>query len=160
MPFDSLAETPQVTPFVVVLRLPFALCLFCCTWERNLTCVADFCAATSRTHRCQYWSLQCEDVVIRNPSTGTEEVISGVRSFSQIRIPAPCFEHLSRHVPVCYVSVMSISVTAWTEASSSRKDSSLLSLIFLLVSTAQSYPGVFSEPSDSEQQRLSLLRCP
>ena len=25
---------------------------------------------------------------------------------------------------------------------------------FLLVSTAQSYPGVFSEPSDSEQQRF------
>ena len=122
--------------------------------------MADFCAATSRTHRCHYWSLQCEDVVIRNPSTGTEEVISGVRSISRIRIPAPCFEHLSRHVPVCHVSVMSISVTAWTEASSSQKDSSLLSLIFLLVSTAQSYPGVFSEPSGSAQQRLNLLRCP
>ena len=122
--------------------------------------MADLCAATSRTHRGQYWSLQCEDVVDTQPVNRHREVISGVRSFSQIRIPAPCFEHLSRHVPVCHVSVMSISVTACTEASSSRKDSSLLSLIFLLVSTAQSYPGVFSEPSDSAQQRLSLLRCP
>ena len=140
MPFDSLAETPQVTPFAVVLPSAFCHLPFCCTWERNLTCVADLCARTSRTHRGQYWSLQCEDVVIRNPSTGTEEVISVVRSFSQIRIPAPCFEHLSCHVPVGHVSVMSISVTACTEASSSHEDSSLLFLIFLLVSPAQSYP--------------------
>ena len=27
MTFDTLAETPQVTPFAVVLRLPFALVL-------------------------------------------------------------------------------------------------------------------------------------
>ena len=101
--------------------------------------MADLCAATSRTHRGQYWSLQCEDVVIHNPSTGTEEVISGVRGFSQIRIPAACFEHLSRHVPVCYVSVMSISVTAWTEASSSRKDSSLFPLPSLTPVSSQNH---------------------
>ena len=110
--------------------------------------MADLCAATSRTHRCHCWSLLSEDV-IHNPSTGTEEVISGVRIYSQIRILAPCFEHLPCHVLVCHVSVMSISVNAWTEASSSRKDSSLLSLIFLLVSTAQSYP-------ESSQNHRSL----
>ena len=44
----------------------------------------------------------------------------------------------SSHVPVCHVSVMSISVTACTQTSSSLKDSTWLSLIFL-VSTAQSY---------------------
>ena len=118
MTFDSFGrDTPG---HAVCSRSPFAFCHlpFCCTWERILTCVADLCEATSRTHRGQYWSLQCEDVVIHNPPTGTEEVISGVRSFSQIRIPAPCFEHLSRHVPVCHVSVMSISVSACTEASS------------------------------------------
>ena len=37
---------------------------------------------------------------------------------------------------------MSISVTACTVASSSHKDSTWLSLIFLVASTAQSYPSL------------------
>ena len=48
---------------------------------------------------------------------------------------------------------MSISVTARPEASSSRKDSSLLSLIFLLVSTAQSFP----ESSQHHRVRIAAF---
>ena len=119
-------------------RSPFAFCPlpFCCTWERNLTCVADLFAATSRTHRGQYWSLQCEDVGgtqpvrhrggdLRRPQFFPNQNPSLVSS----TFPATCL----------FASVMSISVTACTVASSSHKDSTLLSLIFLVVSTAQSF---------------------
>ena len=101
--------------------------------------MADLCAATSRLHRGQYWSLQCEDVGgtqpvnrhrggdLRRPQFFPNQNPSLVSS----TFPATCL----------FASVMSISVTACTVASSSLKDSTWLSLIFP-VSTAQSYPSL------------------
>ena len=146
---------PDTPGHALCRRSPVAFCPlpFWCTSERNLTCVADLCAATSRTHRGQYWSLLCEDNVIHNPSTGTEEVISGVRGFFPNQNPCRLFRapFPPRARLLCQCDVHQCH----------RTDRGLLfTQGFLLVSTAQSYPGVFSEPSDSEQQRLSLLRCP
>ena len=102
--------------------------------------MADLFAATSRTHRGQYWSLQCEDVGgtqpvnrhrggdLRRPQFFPSQNPSLVSS----TFPATCL----------FASVMSISVTACTQASSSLKDSTWLSLIFLVASTAQSYPSL------------------
>ena len=138
MPFDSLAETPRSRPLpsFSVCLLPFDLVLH--MGEEPDLCGGSLCSD-------QPYSSMLVLVAAVRRRRDTQPVNrhrgGGLRRlFSQIRIPAPCFEHLSRHVPVCHVSVMSISVTAWTEASSSHKDSSLLSLIFFLVSTAQSYP--------------------
>ena len=130
---------PRSRPFTSfsVCFLPFALLLH--MGEEPDLCGGSLCSDQL------YSSMPVLVAAVRRrrdtqPVNRHREVISGVRIFAQIRISASWFEHLSRHVLVCHVSVMCITVTAWTEASSSRKDSSLLSLIFFLVSTAQSYP--------------------
>ena len=153
---------PDTPGHALCRRSPFAFCPlpFCCTRERNLTCVADLCAATSRT--------LCSD----QPYSSRPVLVSVVRRqrdtqpvnrhrggdlrrprFFPNQNPSPLFRapFPPRACLPCQCDVHQCH----------RMDRGLLfTQGFLLVSTAQSYPGVFSEPSDSEQQRLSLLRCP
>ena len=160
MPFDSLAETPQVTPFAVVLPSAFCHLPFCCTWERNLTCVPG--------SLCSHQPYSSMPVLVaavrrrRNTQPVNRHRGGDLRrpQFFPNQNPSPLFRapFPPRARWPCQCDVHQCH----------RMHTGLLfTRRFLLVVFdlpprfhCTVLPGVFSGSSGSAQQRLNLLRCP